>query len=52
MINDDDEMIKNVEIKFAFFHKFFLFQKFESSKLNFKKRMFIKKLIDIIKNDV
>ena len=58
MINDNDKMMKNVEIQFTFVHKFFLFQKFkfqkefESSKQNFKKRTFTKKLIDIIKNDV
>ena len=52
IINDDDEMIKNIEIKFAFFHKSYLFQRFkfekksESSKQVFKKRTFTKKLID------
>ena len=57
MINDDDELIKNVEIKLAFAHKSLLFQKFEfqnkfeHSKQDFKKRAFIKKLINIIKND-
>ena len=32
MINDNDEMIKNVEIKFALINKSFFFQKFEFQK--------------------
>ena len=47
-------MIKNVEIKSR--NKFSLFQKFdekfENIKSNFKKRMFTRKLTNIIKNDV
>ena len=53
-INDENEMMKNVEIKST--NKFSLFQefdeKFENIKSNFKKRMFTKKLTNIIKNDV
>ena len=53
-INDNDEIMKNVEIKST--NKFSLFQKFdekfENIKSNFKKRMLTKKLTNIIKNNV
>ena len=53
-INDDDEIMKNVEIKST--NKFSLFQKFdekfENIKSNFKKKMLTKKLTNIIKDDV
>ena len=53
-MNDNDEIIKNVKIKSS--NKLSLFQKFdkkfENIKSNFKKRMFTKKLTNIIKDDV
>ena len=32
IINDDDEMMKNVKIKLAFVYKYFFFQKLEFQK--------------------
>ena len=54
MINDDDEMMKIVEIKFAFaflFQNFKFQEKFENSKQSLKKRTFTENLIIIIRND-